>query len=170
MDITVAPLSIPYFRQPEWYFCGPSCLKMGMAHFGVLKSEYELAHVANTNEAVGTTHEGMVQAAKESGFHVAESSEGSLLLLTTLLNLGLPIVTYIRAFNPIDHGYGILDEMHYVVVVGIDRGEIIYHDPDDVDGSAFDTLPIDVFLSRWHCEWDFDKKWLMVLSPEPVAL
>ena len=45
---------IPYFKQESWYTCGPACLRMVLAFFGIARTEAEVMKECDTTE-LGTT-------------------------------------------------------------------------------------------------------------------
>jgi ABC-type bacteriocin/lantibiotic exporter with double-glycine peptidase domain len=51
---------VPYYKQKEWYTCGPACLRMLLKHTGTSASEEDVAKACGTTE-LGTTPFQMVK-------------------------------------------------------------------------------------------------------------
>jgi ABC-type bacteriocin/lantibiotic exporter with double-glycine peptidase domain len=58
---------VPYYKQEEWYTCGPACLRMLLKYFGTSASEEDVAKACGTTE-LGTTPMKLVKGSKVFGF------------------------------------------------------------------------------------------------------
>lgn len=164
-------LQVEYIPQPEWYFCGPACLAMVLSFFGITKDQYEMAETALTDEAVGTKHEGMVEAAQKAGMYVHQNFHATFDDLLSFLRRDIPVIVYIFSCDAGQKKYGKLDQMHYIVVVGYKDGNIILHDPDYAEGGRpMETMPVDEFVSLWESERSPDESWMMVLHDKPFEV
>ncbi len=110
----------PYEQQYSGY-CGPASLKMVLDYYDVKKSESELARLAKSTKAKGTSGENLVKAARRLGFKAflkdsAEISE----VKKYVLNKKIPVM--VNWFSR--------DDGHYSVVAGIDKKYIYLQDPE----------------------------------------
>ncbi len=156
-------------RQPEWYFCGPACLAMAASFFGLEQDQYDVARMAKTNEAVGTTHHGMGRAARRSGMYIVERHHADIKDVMYFIQAGLPVIVYLFMPEFEQVGYGELDQMHYVVVTGFKEGEVLLHDPEMSHGKPDVAMPLAEFMKRWRSERSKDENWMLVTSPEPIG-
>ena len=58
---------VPYYKQEEWYTCGPACLRMLLKFIGTSASEEDVAKACGTTE-LGTTPMQLVKGSKVFGF------------------------------------------------------------------------------------------------------
>ncbi len=113
-------LNIPPFRQlPD--LCGPSCLKMVLAYFGVEKNEPELAKLAGATKNKGATASDLIRVAKKLGFNGMIKDSASLAdIKKYVLNKKIPVIV-----DWFSH-----DDGHYSVAVDIDNKNIYLQDPE----------------------------------------
>jgi predicted double-glycine peptidase len=142
---------------------------MAMAFFGVESSAYEIAKRAATTEEFGTGHEGMVRVVRECGFYCYRTYDGSLPTLASFITQGIPVVVLLLMPEFESQGYGILDQLHYVVVTGVTAHSVVVHDPDSDTGSPEVVMPIAMFLERWRSIDSADEHWMMAISPQPIG-
>lgn len=43
-------IKVPYFKQENWYTCGPAGLRMVLAYIGIIKTENEVTEACNNTE------------------------------------------------------------------------------------------------------------------------
>ena len=60
---------VPFRWQQRDYTCGPASLAMCFAHSGAFVPERALVRACATTAADGTSHRGMIDAARRAGFH-----------------------------------------------------------------------------------------------------
>lgn len=154
-------LPVPYLQQPKWYFCGPACLSMLFMYYGIDHSVGEIARVAGTTEEVGTTHEGLLTAARHFGLSACEEYNASYAHITEALHRGEPVILYTHWPDDTEKKYGELDEMHYLLAVGYDHGHLVVHDPDYEDGEPNVWFPDWELFMRWRSERSADEYWMM---------
>jgi len=146
-------LEVPYFRQEKWFTCGPACLRMIFAYLGIDVTEKAMETTCETTE-LGTIPTQISTGAAKLGLGAIATKNADLEDLRRNLEDRLPVIVLI---DP-SYIYGeIAGFGHFVVVVGIENGEIIYHDPDVSEGK-FRRCEIGKFLSAW----DIFKKWMVV--------
>ena len=138
-------LKVPYFRQEKWFTCGPACLRMILAYLGIDITEKALERACETTE-LGTTPIQITTGAAKFGMDAMATKSASLENLRRSLENRLPVIVLI------DPSYiygGIAGFGHFIVVVGIENGAVIYHDPDVPEGE-FRRCDIGKFLSAWN--------------------
>lgn len=140
---------VPYFRQEKWYTCGPACLRMLLAFFGINASEEEIEKACETTE-LGTTSTQIVSGASKFNVELVAIKNATLQDIKKLLEKN-PVIVLI---DP-SHIYGGIEGFgHFIILVGLENDEIIYHDPDILDGE-FKRCAIQTFLKAWsaHKNW-----------------
>jgi len=166
-------LSVPLIRQAEWYFCGPACIQMVAAFWGVTLSPYDVAKRAGTNEEVGTTHEGMVRAVHVAGFSIEEEHNASFTDVEEFLSKGIPLIVYLYMpeWEPV--AYGDLDKRHYMVITGLENDTLTLNDPfigfNKYHEGGITKMEKEDFLSRWRSEKSPDDNWLLAMMPKSVG-
>ena len=105
-------------RQTTSYTCGPTSLKMCLSRYGITASEMTLANYAGSTSTSGSTHAGLIKAAKK----VAPSLTLSDKTFSSLgwdgiyknIKANIPMIIHIESFL----NAGISG--HYVMIFGID--------------------------------------------------
>lgn len=123
-------------------FCGPTCIRMILNHYGIKKSEHELAKIIGATKKDGCTPKQIILGMKKLGIKAIYRKNYSLEKLQNLLIKNIPVIIY---WNP--RGYG-----HYSVVVGIDEECVHIADPKMSKIMIFKRTD---FLKKWH---DIDNK------------
>jgi len=147
-------LKIPYHHQKNCYFCGPTSLKMVLERLGVKRTEDKIAGLAGTNEEVGTTHHGMIDACKRLGFSCFVHEKSSLRNVMSFLKIGLPVIVNWTDYKS--------DTGHYSVVSEVRKGNIIFCDPWYGPGYAVQR---DTFEEYWNDSLRKGYHWIMVVLP-----
>lgn len=150
---------VPYRHQENNYFCGPTCLKMVFERFGVKKTEKDLAKLAGTNERSGTSHYGMIEACKKTGFSCFVHENSSLKNVNSFLRMGLPVI--------VDWTDSSEKEGHYTVVTEISDDSMVFCDPWYGPKHTVDKKTFEKF---WHDGLTKGKKWMMVTLPKSVGV
>jgi len=117
---------VPYFRQEKTTTCGPACVRMVIAYNGTELSETELEEVCETSW-LGNTCEELAAGVQEVGF-LSEVIENIMFEgLEESLKSEMPIIVLL---DPAVLYGGIQGFGHFVVVIGLEKGTVYYHDPD----------------------------------------
>lgn len=119
-------LDIPFFQQEQWWTCGPACLRMVLASLGVDTSEEDLVEICGTDSA-GSTCDELAEAAEKLSLEAEVIENLSVRDLRAMLENGTPFIALIDAgvlYHDIA-GFG-----HLVVIVGLEKREVVYHDPE----------------------------------------
>jgi len=128
---------------------------MVLAYFGRRETQKDLAAEMGTIPRYGTRRRALVRAARRRGLEVSFRSGASLAYLAAWLRRGVPVLVSMRDDD---------NDPHYAVVIGRERGRVVYNDP--WPGSGRRSLPAKEFLERWR-GWQarFGRRWLMAARP-----
>ena len=159
------------FGQSEG-MCGPASIRIALSAFGKSYSEEEVAHLAKSTAAYGTTHANMVNTVRTHGLHALTyqdlSKEHSLELLKNYVNKGDPvIVDWLKTRdeqNEVEK-YDLSDpeNEHYCVVSKVDDSNINLLDPE---AKKEISMPIAYFMERWFTISERTNRWFLVLEKE----
>lgn len=127
-------IKIEPFKQSEGY-CGPTSLKMVLAHYGINASEDELARLANASREDGCDPEDLVRAAKSFNLNAIYTQNNTIETLEEEVKKNTPVI--VGWFS---------DEPHYSVIVGFNNGHVVYADPEF--GEIKNMSKIE-FISKW---------------------
>lgn len=145
----VEGLAVPHVFQSTSYSCGSAALLAALRYWRMpAESERELMKALGTNWKRGTEADAMSKLAKKVGLHADLLSHMSLEALKRRVNNGETVIAEIQARpSPgarLDkHAYG-----HYVVVVGVDDGNVYFMDPR-VRAPKYGSVRTDVFKKAW---------------------
>ncbi len=150
---------LEHFKQSESR-CGPASLKILTSHFGKHFTEEELAKLAGTTFERGTSHTGMIKAAKEIGGHVFAKEGGTIKELEYFVEKeGLPVIV----------GWFHEDTDHFSVVASVTDQHVVIVDPAEdkpeswIDRDLFPKIWFDfVGTNRRVASWG----WYMVVTFE----
>ncbi|RJO59401.1 hypothetical protein C4546_02175 [Candidatus Parcubacteria bacterium] len=132
-------LKLPYFKQINGYACGPAVLQMLLRHYGIAKSQKTLFRQAKTNSKVGTSTTNMVKVLKAYGLKTREFNSANFDILTREIKKSQPIL--VKYLEPGEN------EVHYAIVLGLKRENLILNDP--WHGRAY-AFPKKAFRLRWR--------------------
>jgi len=138
-------IRVPYFKQENWYTCGPVCLRMVLAFLRIIKTEAEVKAACGTTE-LGTTPMQISAAAQKFGLKASSVKNANIDDLKREIKGGRPVIVLI------DPSYlygGISGFGHFIVIVGFKDKDIIYHDPDVPEGK-FMQLNLETFCNAWN--------------------
>ena len=146
------------FRQTPG-FCGPASLKILLSHYGIEKSEQELANLCESTPENGTDHAGLVKAAKALGAVVSVKENATIDDLRTHVENDIPVIVgWWSTFGR--------EGDHFSVVYEVGKTKIYLMDPETSSGIRI--MPIEDFEKNWH---DFDgpdnhpvQRWMMTLA------
>lgn len=147
-------LKLPHHhRQMSDYTCGPAALQMVFGYFKKRIAQETIAKRAGTSKKNGTSHKGMITAARAAGFSARASSRGTLAALARTLDKNIPvIVNYVEPEE---------NEGHYAIAIGAGKKNVTLNDPWHGPRFAMKTTE---FLKRWkkrNC-------WQLILSPKTL--
>jgi ABC-type bacteriocin/lantibiotic exporter with double-glycine peptidase domain len=109
--------------------CGPACLRIVCAYFGLNISESKAARLCRTSLATGTTGRNLVRAARELGFGAKIVDQARFAEIERWLRRGVPaIVDWMSTVNT-EPRQSAMACGHYSVVCGLDREYILLQDP-----------------------------------------
>lgn len=110
--------------------CGPACLKMVLAYYGVERSEEVLAGLCETDPDVGTSDAAMKRAAESLGFTVEIKNNSTFADIQAWLDKQVPIIVNWFTRGRIDYAEEEVPDGHLSVVVGLDTEYIYLQDPE----------------------------------------
>ena len=119
-------LDVPYFKQEKSTTCGPACVRMIVAHNGTEQSEAKLEDLCETSR-LGNTCEELASGCQKLGFRAEVVENLTQDDLKEFLRNGIPLIAL---FDPAILYGGIQGFGHFVVITGLERGMVYYHDPD----------------------------------------
>ena len=132
--------------------CGPACLKMIFHYYDTHETEANIAKVAKSTFARGTSIEGMKRAANHYGFELTAKDYATFVDIERLLKRGVPPIVDWFSEN----------EGHYSVVVGLDKKNIYLQDPEMGALRKMDRVTF------FRCWFDFSGDYLR--KPEDLNL
>lgn len=150
-------LKLPFFKQESWYTCGPACLRMVLAFFGITKTEAEIIKECDTTE-LGTTTVKISTAAYKLGLKSSPLKNANIDDIKIELRKGRPVIVLI------DSSYlygGISGFGHFIVLVGFSDEEIIYHDPDVKEGKYVRSKNV-----TFQKAWEATRCWMISMEKE----
>ncbi len=139
-------LKIKPEKQNTSYSCGPVSLKMILNYYGVNRSEKSLIKLASARKGYGCDPDDLVQAAEKLGFKAIYKQNSSIKEIKHYLSKKIPVI--VDWFSPTALG-------HYSVVVGLDRKNLIYADPQF---GRIKKMKVDQFENRWFELDDYPPK------------
>lgn len=110
--------------------CGPACLKMVLAYYGVERSEAELAKSAGTDSNLGTNAQGIKRAAETLGFTVEVKNYSTFDDIQSWLDKTVPVIVNWFTRGRMDYPESEVPDGHLSVVVGLDEEFIYLQDPE----------------------------------------
>lgn len=145
-------------QQTEDWSCGPAALKILLSRFDHPVSEEQLIALTRSGPAGGTTHEGLMDAARRLGYRVVAFSNASVSDIRGMIARGLPVLV---DFQGRKGG-------HFAVVVGAKDGRLEFEDPRE-SGTPRYSMDERVFEARWYNVTYPDRRtirrWMMAVIP-----
>jgi ABC-type bacteriocin/lantibiotic exporter with double-glycine peptidase domain len=145
-----APIAVPFVPQQK-DTCGAASLAMVLRFWGVAADHDELAAAAAEAGQRGASGARLAELARARGLF-ALAYEGDLRQLEESLEKGRPIVVALGA------GSGRLQ--HDVVVVGIEAGHVLLHDPSEGRDRRVRTR-------EFERRWSATGHWSLLVLPRP---
>lgn len=160
----MARLQLTPFIQSH-FMCGPASLKILLSYFGKNYTEKKLAKMSGASTEIGTLHQGLIDAAAQTGAKVIAKDKGTLNELKKyILKEKLPVLvgwfdTHVNPTcpEPTDHFsvvYHISD--HYIYLL------------DPATHTGYRKMSLTKFLKFWY-DFDVDEtkkihRWYMVIK------
>lgn len=110
--------------------CGPASLKIVMNHYGIEKTEKELAELCKLVPGMGADDKSIAQAAQSLGFKVEIKNESSFEDIEEWLKKGVPVIVDWFTRGRQDYDDSEVADGHYSVVCGLDDEYIYLQDPE----------------------------------------
>jgi len=110
--------------------CGPASLKIVMDHYGVNKSEKELAELTKLVPGLGVDDKSIADAAKALGFKVEIRNESNFEDIEKWLDKDVPVIVNWFTRGRQDYNDSEVSDGHYSVVIGLDDEYIYLQDPE----------------------------------------
>lgn len=142
--------------------CGPASLKMVLAYYGVDKSEAELSILCGTDPDLGTTDEGLKQAAESLGFAIEIHNNATFDDIQAWLDKKVPVIVNWFTRGRVDYPESDVPDGHLSVVVGLDDNSIYLQDPEI---GKLRTIDRDDFMRVW-----FDFKPAFIVSWDDMII
>ena len=140
-------LDVPFVAQRE-DTCGPASLAMVLSYWGDSVTQDELT--VEAPERTGGVRGSLLAALATQRGHRALAFEGDVALLREYLGRGWPLVV------ALDAGKG---RFHDVVLVGVEKGDVLLHDPARGPGRRMG-------LSAFVRKWDRSGRWTLLVLPK----
>jgi len=141
---------VPDVRQSTGYTCGAAALQAVLSHWGIREREDRLVARLHSTPLQGTHPNDIVRGAREFGLK-AELREGlGLEDLEAALLKGVTVIVDLQAWRAAESKpwTELWDDGHYMVLLGMDRGNLYFEDPSLLGSRGF--IPRQEFLDRWH--------------------
>jgi len=111
-------------------YCGPASLKIVFDHYGVERSEKELAKMAGWDRKLGVNDKGIKKAAEYFGFKAKIKNNSNFRDLEKWLAKGVPVIVDWFTRGRSDYSDSETADGHYSVVAGLDSKFIYLQDPE----------------------------------------
>lgn len=141
---------LPYYKQSKDWTCGPACMRMVLASFGIRKSEAAVAKLLCVSKVSGTKHKKFAELSEKLKLSYVVRRKGSVEEIKEFLPWCKIIVCY---WLP-DEKSG-----HNAVVRKISSKRIYLFDP--WFGRNY-SLPLSYFNKNWRCRQD--KRWFIAIK------
>lgn len=141
---------VPPSSQTKACSCGAAALKSVLKYWGVFYGpEQTLIEQLNTRYAHGTRAKDISKIARSYGLNAKIERKMSIAGLSRYVSAGIPVICPIQAWaiRKKEYQYEEMLSGHYVVVVGISKGYVIFQDP--LLWGYRGTLTCEEFHSRW---------------------
>lgn len=126
--------------------CGPASLKMVLAYYGLERSEEKLAKLCGTDPDLGTSAEGIKQAAESLGFTVEIKNNSTFEDIQAWLDKKVPVIVNWFTRGRTDYSSSEVSDGHLSVVVGLDD-EYIYLQDSEI--GKLRQIARDDFIKVW---------------------
>ncbi|MCD4843602.1 MAG: C39 family peptidase [Methanosarcinales archaeon] len=141
-------LSVPYFEQENWYTCGPACLRMVLAFYGINQTENELITISNCTKR-GTSPGQLSIAAREFNLQGVSIKNANISDIKQEINADRPVIVLIDP--EYIYNRSIDNNGHFIVIVNVRDNMIVYNDPNIQDGKLL-YCTSEAFLNAWNAK------------------
>ena len=136
-------MTVPHFFQSHAQTCGPACLRMLLAVFGLSVDESSIAQVCRLTP-IGCGLQGLLAGAKALGVNADELRLTTETAALAALSNEVPFVAMID-LSTLENVLPLF-QWHFVVPLGVVQDTVTFHDPaDGPDRRA----KLDDFLAAW---------------------
>lgn len=111
-------------------YCAPASLKILLSHYGVNKTEEELAKLCSTSKDLGTNDKSIKKAAEDLGFRVEIKNCADFKDIRQWLEKSTPVIVNWFTRGRSDYSDSEVADGHYSVVTGLDDENIYLQDPE----------------------------------------
>ena len=138
-------------RQAYEYSCGAGCLASCLYYWDVWHGgEPELYPLIGTTEE-GTSGSGIIHGARHYGLVAYQKKDLTLYDLTMYLQDGYTVILSMQVYS-LENQHLLMKDIwedgHYVVLVGIQQGRVIFMDP--LMPVKYRVMGVDEFIDCWH--------------------
>lgn len=147
---------VPPAFQTQSCSCGAAALKSVLKYWGVFNGpEQTLIQQLKTNYSQGTRAKEISKIARLYGLTARIERKMSINSLSRYVSEEIPVICPIQAWaiRKREYRYEEMLSGHYVVVVGVSEGHVIFQDP--LLWGYRGALPEKDFHNRWK-DWDWD--------------
>ena len=158
-------MEVPYHSQEELFTCGPACVRMVLAYYGIEEGEEEIASAMRVNRN-GCSFRRIKECFSSHGLtpflHKPRKSSNALARLENYLVNEVPVIVLVNRYvydseTPrMNRKVGWENDdysSHFVVVTGIEGGEVSFNDPHEQVGKT--SLSLDDFVESWGFQRTF---------------
>jgi len=133
--------------------CGPASLKIVLGHYGIHRSEHELAELVGVTD-IGSSDADIIRAAESLGFATLIKNGSTFDDIEEWLKKGVPVIVNWFTRGRSDYSDSEVADGHYSVVAGIDEDFVYLQDPE-IGGLR--KIGREDFLRVW---FDFSGKYI----------
>lgn len=161
-------LDFPRVRQSTNYYCGPACLHVVMAYYGVNIPEKDIAKMLKTNWSEGTSVRNLIEISKfYAEEHRLNIACGSFTIGKIKQNIKrqFPVIVGFQAWGETENYAEDWKSGHYAVIIGYDEEGFFFEDPYIINRGY---LSFEEFSKRWHiCRREKIDNFALVLKGRP---
>jgi ABC-type bacteriocin/lantibiotic exporter with double-glycine peptidase domain len=140
-------VKVPYFEQEKSYYCGPACVQMVLAFYGVYVSQDDLAKQMRAHIERDRMRGMKIRKVLLDYGVVVKRGRVGLDRLKKHISEGLPAILNMHSY--VDDPRG-----HFVVAIGCDESGIFVHDPWPITEYEKETGPyLHISLPVLHKIW-----------------
>jgi ABC-type bacteriocin/lantibiotic exporter with double-glycine peptidase domain len=152
---------IPHYKQETNYTCGPACMRMALASFGIVKSEKWLAGKMRTSKKNGTPYASFPGVARRLGLDFVQEEKSSLATVTGLIRKGFVVIVCILCKDD--------KSGHYAILARRSEKKVFLLDPWAGD---VHPCPMPCFFKSWTAGGTVSPKprWLFAVKKAAGAL
>ncbi len=159
-------LDFPRVRQSTDYYCGPACLHVVLAYYGLNIPEKTIAKMLGTNWSEGTPVRNLIEVssflASEHNFSIFHGGS-SISRIKNYIKKSYPVIVGFQAWGK-NANYQGWNSGHYAVIIGFNEEGFFFEDPYIINRGF---LSYRDFSKRWHiCKHENFHNFALVLKGE----